>query len=92
MLEIIGLACVGVLWINAEPTIRLREWLYKKIYKCSRFDHKWHWRLINCAMCSTFHIYFWYQLFFEFRVDIIGASVCAVIAEIISRHLNSGSL
>ena len=42
MLEIIGIACIGVLWINAEPTIRIREWfasrVIKKIMKSSPKD------------------------------------------------------
>jgi len=80
---IIGYAAVGVMWINAEPTIRLRS-LYKK--------NDWFNRLINCCLCSTFHIYLWSQLFMTGNIDILGASVSAILAEFISRKMNEGSL
>jgi hypothetical protein len=81
--EIIGLACVGVLWICSEPTIRLREFILRNHQGFFR-------RLLECAMCSTFHIYFWYQLFYYGNIDIIGSSICAVISEILYQKLNNG--
>lgn len=83
MYEIIGLAAVGVLFSVSEPTIRLRL-LYKR--------NDWFMRLINCGMCSSWHIYFWYILLTEGRVDILGASVAAILAEFVVRKLNEGSL
>lgn len=83
MLEIIGIACIGVLWICSEPTIRLRNWILGR--------HQGIWRrLLECAMCSSFHIYFWYQLFWFQNIDIIGASICAVLSEILLQKLNTG--
>lgn len=83
MYEIIGLAAVGVLWIISEPGIRLRS-LYKR--------NDWFMRLINCGMCSSWHIYFWYMLLICGKVDILGASVAAILAEFVVRKLEGGSL
>jgi hypothetical protein len=77
ILQILGLSCLGVLWINSEPTIRLRL-LYKKDDLFSR--------LINCCMCSTF----WIALLCSQNLYI--AAVCSILAEFICRKLNSGSL
>ena len=77
ILQILGLSCIGVLWINSEPTIRLRM-LYKKDDLFSR--------LINCCMCSTF----WIALVCSQSLYI--AAVSSILAEFICRKLNSGSL
>jgi hypothetical protein len=82
MLEIIGLACVGVIWCASEPTIRFRNWLLG--------SHQGIWRrFLECAMCTTFHIYFWYQLLWFQNIDIIGASICAVLSELLYQKLNN---
>jgi hypothetical protein len=78
---IIGLAAVGVMWVASEPTIRLRMFLFKK-------DTTWWFRLLECAMCSSFHIYFWYKLFVYHDIDIIGASLCGILSELIYQKLN----
>ena len=80
---ILGFAAVGVMWINAEPTIRLRS-LYKK--------NDWFMRLMNCCLCSTFHIYLWSNLYLTGSIDILGASASAIIAEFVCRKMNEGSL
>jgi len=49
-------------------------------------------RLLGCAMCSTFHIYLWTQLIVTHEFDILGAAIASVLAEFISRKLNSGSV
>jgi len=77
ILQILGLSCIGVLWINSEPTIRLRM-LYKRDDLFSR--------LINCCMCSTF----WISLIVS--QDLYIASISSILAEFICRKLNSGSL
>lgn len=82
--NIIGLACVGVIWIASEPTIRLRRWLVK--------ENTMLFRLLECTMCSSWHIYFWHQLFTHQTIDILGASICAIISEYIINKLNSGSI
>ena len=81
MLEIIGIACIGVLWINAEPTIRLRM-LYKA--------ENWFSRLINCCLCSTFWIAILYKLLFYWQFDLFFAATASVIAELLCKKLLGG--
>jgi hypothetical protein len=73
-----------VIFNVSEPTIRLREYIFKKDTFISR--------LFNCAMCSTWHLYFWYYLIALGQFDIIGASISAIMAEFIVRKLNAGSI
>ena len=80
---IIGFAALGVIFIVSEPTQRLRS-LYKR--------NDWFMRLINCAMCSTWHIYFWSQFVMTGSPDPLAASISAVLAEFITRKISSGSL
>jgi len=80
---IIGFAALGVIWIVSEPTQRLKS-LYKR--------NDWFMRLINCAMCSTWHLYFWCVFIMNGTPDLLGASISAVLAEFITRKINSGSL
>lgn len=79
---ILGLACIVVLFINSEPTIRLREWVYKSIYKCKSYN-VWHYRLVCCAMCTGF----WFGL--AMTLDPILAALVSITAELISRKINS---
>lgn len=82
LLNLIGLACIGVLWINAEPTIVLRNRIYKWWYGCREFDHKWHWKLINCALCISF----WIGIIFTW--SILQAAIISVLAEILHKKIN----
>jgi hypothetical protein len=86
LIWIISWSCVGVLWVNSEPTIRFRNWIYKMIYKYKGFEDKWHWRLLNCCLCSSF----WIGLFGT--GDILLAALVSVIAELLNQKLNSGSI
>lgn len=83
--NIIGFACIGTLWIVSEPGIRLRE-----LITGDRFNT--FTRLINCGMCSSFHIYFWWQLLINFQIDILGAAVVSILTEFIIRKLEGGTL
>jgi hypothetical protein len=86
MLEIIGIACIGVLWIYSEPTIRFRNWLLKS------HDGIWR-RLLECAMCSTFWIAVIYQLVFgswSIQFDLLFAAMAAVLAELLCKKLLGG--
>ena len=80
---IIELACIGVLWINAEPTIRLRS-LYKR--------DDWFNRLINCCLCSTFWIAILYNLIWLQQLDLFMAASASVLGELICKKLNSGTI
>jgi hypothetical protein len=77
MLEIIAIACIGVLWINSEPTIRLRQ-LYKR--------DDWFNRLINCCLCSTF----WIGLIITQSIYV--AAISSVLGELLCKKLTSGGL
>jgi hypothetical protein len=77
MLEIIAIACIGVLWINSEPTIRLRG-LYKR--------DDWFNRLINCCLCSTF----WIGLIITQSIYV--AAISSVLGELLCKKLTSGGL
>lgn len=79
---IIGLASIGVLWINSEPTIRLREFILGKHQGVFR-------RLLECCMCSTFWISVIYLLVCGQQFDLLLVSSSAVLAEIISQKLNN---
>lgn len=83
MFEVIALACIGVLWINAEPTIRLRS-LYKR--------NDWFFRLINCCLCSTFWIALLYKLICFQQLDLFVAACASVLGELISKKLIEGGL
>lgn len=85
VITILGLACVGTLWTVSEPTIRFKNWLLGQHQGIFR-------RLLECTMCSTFHIYFWYQLLWFQNIDILGASICAIVAELISNNITSGRI
>jgi hypothetical protein len=76
------IAAVGVVWINAEPTIRLRS-LYKK--------NDWFMRLINCCLCSTFWIYMIWSFYLS-QFNIGEACISAILAEFVCRKMNEGSL
>jgi len=80
---ILGAACIAVLFVNSEPTIRLREWAYKKVYKCRDYN-VWHYRLLCCAMCSGLYIGF------VLTTSIISAAIISILAELISKKLNNG--
>ena len=81
IIKLIAFACIGVLWVVSEPTILLREWLFG-------VRNNFFTRLINCSMCSSFHIYFWYELLINNHFDIGGAAIVAIIAAIIDKTIN----
>jgi hypothetical protein len=74
--SIIGIACIGVLWIESEPTIRLREYLLKD-------KSTWYFRLLNCAMCSSF----WIGMILT--LNIYDAAIISILAELIDKKLNN---
>lgn len=80
-LQIIGLICIAILWVYAEPTVELRRLLgfdeadYKKY---SAFKQAVH-RLMNCVMCSAF----WIAL--PITGSFYMAAIISVAAEILTR-------
>lgn len=86
MLEIIAIACIGVLWTQSEPTNYYRHRLYNFIWPNKDLDGMWHWRLINCCMCSTFYIAL------IITQSIYVAAISSVLGELLCKKLTSGSL
>lgn len=80
IIKVIGIAAVAVLFVNAEPLIRLKHFLLKTI---KEYESKWYWRLLNCALCSGF----WIGL--AISTDIYIASTSAVLAEILHQKINN---
>lgn len=83
--NIIGLASVGVIWHLSEPTIRLRDLILGKHEGFFR-------RLLECSMCSTFWIAIIYSLIWQQNLDIFLACSSAVLAELISQKLSTGTI
>ena len=78
--EILSVACIAVLFVEAEPLVRLKEILF------SNYKSSWLWRLMNCALCSGF----WIGLILTFNVEV--AAIASVLAELIHKNLTSGKL
>ena len=79
LISILGAACITNLWINSEPTMKLREWIFKDKNNMLR-------RLLDCAMCSGA----WIGL--GITQNVLHAAIIAIVAEVISRQLNSGRI
>ena len=90
--NIIQIAAIGIMWVASEPTNLLRHWIFKTIYKCKPYDNNFVWRLLDCAICSTFWIYILYKLLWFNDIQIGEASIAAIIAEIIDRKLKRGNV
>lgn len=83
-ITILGLASLTNLFIHSEPTTWLRFWIYNKIWK-KDYDSKWHFRLLNCALCSGF----WIGLI---TGNLLYAGIISICAELISQKLINGKL
>jgi len=83
--EILGISCIGVLWICSEPTVRLRNWCLGNHDGIFR-------RMLECAMCSTFWISVIYNLIWLNSFDLFFISITSILAELICRKLNWGNL
>lgn len=83
MLEIIALAAITNLWVLSEPTNNLRMWLYNDV---KDKEQKWHFRMLNCALCSGF----WIGLLFTY--NLYSAAIVSICAEFIYKKLTEGGL
>lgn len=77
VITILGLASITNLLVHSEPTMRLRNFLLRNHSGFFR-------RLLECALCTGF----WIGLAFTFNIYL--AAIISVVAEFISRKLNSG--
>jgi hypothetical protein len=80
LLTIFGLASITNLWLHSEPTNKIKHWLYKSVDKK---EELWHWRLINCALCTGF----WLGLIVTWNLYL--AAIIAVVAELICKKLTN---
>lgn len=80
IINIIGIAAVTVLFVNASPILHLKHLLFSKI---KEYELKWYWTLLNCALCSGF----WIGL--AISTDIYIAATSAVLAEILHQKINN---
>jgi len=83
LITILGSAAITVLWIQSEPTNYLKHFIYKKV---KDKDILWHWRLINCALCSGF----WIGL--VITQNIFLAAIISISSELINKKLTEGGL
>jgi hypothetical protein len=83
LIEIIAVAAITNLWVHSEPSNKFRYWLYKDQ---KDKDGLWHWRLINCAMCSGF----WLGLIVT--LSLYQAAIISIVAELICKKLTEGGL
>lgn len=88
-------ACIVVLFVNAGPLIYFKEIVYGSIYgrynnenkwEISDYSTKWHWRLINCCLCSGFYI----GLIITHSLK--DAVLISIISELISKNISSGKI
>ena len=83
MIEILMLACAGVLLQEAEPILHIKRWFgfkeedYDTKGKTHRFVH----RLLYCAMCLTF----WFALAITWDLGV--AAVASVLAAYIHKKI-----
>jgi len=83
MIELIGLSCISVLFVVAEPMIMIKRYLgfkeeeYDNLSKNKRML----FRLLTCAMCISFWIGFIYTL------SLYKASIISIISELIYRKI-----
>lgn len=86
IISCIALACITFLFVNSEPTIILRDSIYKWFYGCYDYTSTLHWKLINCCLCSGFWIGFIYT------GDLKQAAIISILSEYIDKKLNDGKI
>lgn len=83
IIEIIAIACLTVLFVEAEPMQRIKHFIFKDI---KDYESYWWWRLINCCLCSGLYIGF------ALTLNIYSALIISVLAEFIHKKLTEGRL
>lgn len=83
LITILAIASLTNLWLHSEPTNRIKYWIYKDI---KNKEELWHWKLINCAMCSGF----WLGLLLTWNIYL--AAIISVAAEFMCKKLTEGKL
>ena len=86
ILLILGIACMSVLFVVAEPLIISKMMVFKMIYGKKDYTNSFIWKLINCALCSSF----WIGL--AITQDIYQASIISILSELIYKKINEFKL
>lgn len=82
MIEILGLACLSILFVASEPLIILKRYIGFKEEEYDNWDNKkqFIFRLMTCALCSGF----WIGLI---SLSLYKAAIISVLAELIYKKI-----
>ena len=86
ILEILGIACMSVLFVVAEPMIISKMMVFKMIYGKKDYTRSFVWKLITCCLCSGF----WIGLVITH--NIYTASIISIVSELIYKKINEFKL
>ena len=81
ILEILGIICMGILFVDSEPLVKLKRLIGFKEEQYFNWGEpkKFIYRLLTCVMCSTF----WIGLIITGNIYI--AAITSVSADIINK-------
>lgn len=77
--EIIALACISILFVEAKPLQIVKGWIIKN-------KNGLIWQMLNCCLCSSF----WISL--AVTLDVREAAITAVVAELLHKKLIEGGI
>ena len=82
MIEIIGLACISILFVSSEPLIILKRYIGFKEEEYDNWGDKkrFIFRMMTCAMCSGF----WIGLL---TLSLYKAAIISILAELIYKKI-----
>jgi hypothetical protein len=85
MIEIIGLSCIGVLFVVSEPMIILKRYIGFKEEEYDNWSNKKRmlFKLITCAMCSSFWIGSIITL------SLLKGAIIGILAELIYKKIRN---
>jgi hypothetical protein len=83
MIEIIGLACISILFVSSEPLILLKRYIGFKEEEYDNWGDKkrFIFRMLTCALCSGF----WIGLI---TMSIYKAAIISILAESIHKKIS----
>ena len=81
-IAIIGLACLSVLFVEAEPIVLIKRWLGLKEEEFDSWGPKkrYIYKMLSCALCSGF----WIGLL---SGSLPKAAIVAALAEIVAKKI-----
>jgi hypothetical protein len=83
MIEIIGLACISILFVSSEPLILLKRYIGFKEEEYDNWseEKRFIFRLITCVLCSGF----WIGLL---TFSLYKAAIISILAEYIHKQIS----